>query len=82
MSALQLAFVLAPTALQLLWLRRLGATRGRARQAARMVALGAASAAMAGAIGTLLESGVFSQLWSRIKLTNPSRLIIANSSRI
>ena len=30
----------------------------------------------------VLESGVFSQLWSRIKLTNPSRLIIANSSRI
>ena len=53
MSALQLAVVLAPTALQLLWLRRLGATRGRARQVARMVALGAASAAMAGAIGTL-----------------------------
>ena len=55
MSALQLAIVLAPTALQLLWLRRLGATCGRARQVARMVALGAASAAVAGAVGTLAQ---------------------------
>ena len=54
-SALQLAIVLAPTALQLLWLRRLGATCGRARQVARMVALGAASAAVAGAVGTLAQ---------------------------
>ena len=53
MSTLRLAVVLTPTALQLLWLRRLGATRGNAGQAARMMALGAASAAMAGAIGTL-----------------------------
>ena len=55
MSALQLAFVLAPTALQLLWLRHLGAARGRVRQVARMVALGAASAAVAGAVGTLAQ---------------------------
>ena len=55
MSALQLAIVLVPTALQLLWLRRHGATRGRARQAARVVALGAASAAVAGAVGTLAQ---------------------------
>ena len=55
MSALQLAFVLAPTALQLLWLRRLGAARGRARQAARVLAYGAASAAAAGAVGTLAQ---------------------------
>ena len=55
MSALRLAVVLAPTALQLLWLRRLGAARGRARQAARVLAYGAASAAAAGAVGTLAQ---------------------------
>ncbi|MBR3160983.1 MAG: PrsW family intramembrane metalloprotease [Atopobiaceae bacterium] len=55
MSALQLAVVLAPTALQLLWLRHLGAARGRVRQVARLLVYGAASAAAAGAVGTLAQ---------------------------
>lgn len=55
MSALQLAIVLAPTALQLLWLRRVGAIRGRARQAAHVLVYGAASAVAAGAIEALAQ---------------------------
>ena len=53
MSALQLGIVLAPTALQLLWLRRVGTIRGHVRQVARVMTCGAASAVAAGAIGTL-----------------------------